>query len=299
MKTGIVIFLSFSFSFWTGAGWLYAGLSLKEKIALTRQIREQMTRNISSDEENEKGWSGKRSVKYAQASVLSPKDYHNIRMILGLPLENRKQALSDYGATGFIVLKQLVFSNKETMPIRWKALTSLARLYPEKSRSLVLRSLRSSVWFLRNAGLIAMEIMDSKEGVRWAGHLLNDSSLIVRTAAVAMIKKHKASQYKMQLLEKLNAPDSFYKNKSLWIRYHIVSALADFCEPGEEKIFISFLQDPDEKLHSPAIFALEKLTGKTFPSSDDKEREIASEAQKQMWISWWTESSRNKNSVRL
>ncbi|MDE0119151.1 MAG: HEAT repeat domain-containing protein [Bdellovibrionales bacterium] len=298
MKREIVAFLILSFSFGTRAGKLYSSLSLKEKMDIIKQIREQVTKKGLSNRADE--LYGLKEQSYSSSSTtLSAKDYRNIRMILGLPLENRKEALSNYGTNGFIVLKQLVFSNKETMPIRWKALTSLARLYPEKSLPIVLRALRDSTWFLRNAGLIAMDIIDPKEGMRWAGPLLNDSSLIVRTAAVSIIKKHKASQYKMQLLEKLNAPDSFYKNKSLWIRYHIVSALADFCEPGEEKMFISFLQDADEKLHSPAISALERLTGKTFPVSDEKGRTVASERQKQMWIKWWTKHTSHKTSVRL
>jgi len=136
--------------------------------------------------------------------------------------------------------------------------------------------------------LIAMEILDPKEGVRRAGLLLNDPSLIVRTAAVNMIKKHKAGQYKFHLLQKLNAPDSFHNNRSLWIRHHIVSALADFCEPGEEKMFISFLQDPDERLQSAAITALEKITGKTFRYSDEK-KEVMAKIQTQKWISWWSD----------
>ena len=296
MKIGLLFFLIFSFSFWTRADKPYSSLSLEEKRDIIRQIREQVTKkdtfNISNEHLN------KQVVSFPSSSItLSAKDYRNIRMILGLPLENRKEALSHYGTTSFIVLNHFIFSNRETMSIRWKALTSLARLYPKKSRSSILRALRDSNWFLRNAGLIAMDIIDSKEGVRWAGHLLNDSSLIVRTAAVSMIKKHKARQYKMQLLEKLNAPDSFYKNKSLWIRYHIVSALADFSEPGEEKMFISFLQDADEKLHSPAISALEKLTGKTFLASDHTKRTTASETK--MWIQWWTKLSSHKTSVQL
>ena len=210
-------------------------------------------------------------------------------MILGLPLENRKQALSHYGAKTFVLLRTLLVSPKESMPVRWKALTSLARLYPQKSLPLVQRSLRSSPWFLQNAGLIAMDIIDSQRALTWAEHFLNARALVVRTAAVDMIKKRGAKQYKARLLAKLNAPDSFYKEKSLWIRSHIVSALSVLSEPGEEKLFISFLNDPDERLHIHAILALEKLTGRHFRSSD-KEPELMAQAQKNKWMDWWTKS---------
>ena len=292
---GILIF--FGFSYWSGAEWFSKEMSLRDKIELTRQIKEQFMRNPAP---NQRKKQYKRNVAGRSPSKILKKDHHNIKMILDLPLKNRIQALSNYGLRGFVILERLVFSSAEKMPVRWKALISLARLYPEKSLPLVQKALRSSVWFLRNAGLIAMEIINPKESVRWAGYFLSDPSLVVRTAAVNMIKKHKASQYKIQLIGKLNAPDSFYKNKSLWIRYHIASALVEFCEPGEEKMFISFLKDPDERLHSSAIVALEKLTGKTFRASG-KEREIAKEkvvkTQKQMWISWWSESHQKKDSI--
>ena len=182
------------------------------------------------------------------------------------------------------------------MPIRWKALTSLPHLYPKRSLPLVLKALNSSVWFLRNAGLIAMESLNTNESLKWAGHFLNDPSLIVRTAAVDLIKKHKARRYKFQLLQKLNAPDSFYKNQSLWIRRHITEALADFCEPGEEEFFISLLKDSDKSLHPFAVSALEKLTGKTFPRYDTEQKPGA---QKREWISRRRKAQDYRDSTRL
>lgn len=295
MKMGIAVFFILFFSYWGKGESFSQDLSLKEKIKLVRQIRKQVMKNPFVDT-SPQGNRYKKNV--AIPSLIPKKDHHNIRMMLGLPLKNREQALSNYRLDSFLVLKHFVFSDKEAMPIRWKALISVARLYPKKSFPLVQRALRSSVWFLRNAGLIAMEIIDHRAGLRWAGDFLNDPSLVVRTAAVSMIKKHKASQYKIRLLGKLNAPDSFYKNKSLWIRHHIVSALAVFCEPGEEKMFISFLRDPDERLYPSAIAALEKLTGKTFRPFDTERKEVA-KTQKQMWIGWWSETHYDKNSLQL
>ena len=214
----------------------------------------------------------------------------NIRQILSLPLENRKQALSQYGDQTFGILKSLLVSQKESVPVRWKALTSLARLYPHKSLPLVQRALRSRTWFGQNAGLIAMEIIDPKQALNWAGYFLNAPALVVRTAAVDMIKRHRGWRYKTHLLEKLNAPDSFYKKKSLWIRSHIVSALAVLSEKGEEPLFISFLKDPDERLHIHAILALEKLTGQTFRPSGEG-RALLAQAQKHKWIDWWAKTS--------
>ncbi len=187
---------------------------------------------------------------------------HSIKMILTLPLENRRQVLlSRYKSADLpSVLRPIIFNKFESMNLRWSALIGLAySVDSNQSRLVVTTALKHRTWFLRNAGLIAMEILDSSISLQWADHLLDDPSLIVRTAAVDLIRRHKADQYKFRLLEKLNAPDSFYKNTSLWIRKHIVLALADFAEPGEKNFFISLLKDPDSRLHSPAHRAIQKL----------------------------------------
>ncbi len=223
---------------------------------------------------------------------ISQKDAEHIKEILKLPPDNRVALLQNYGSSAFVVLRSFVFSNQLSMQIRWHSLVSLAQTYPHTSVSVVESALRSSTWFLRNAGLIAMEFINIEQALHWAGELLNDPALVVRTAAVKMIRKHKASQYKYLLAHKLNAEDSFYKDKSLWIRHHIVYALADFSLPGEEQFFISLLRDEDRRLYPPAIIALEKLTQKSFRSTG-RGKQRSSERQKYQWMSWWSKRQQN------
>lgn len=186
-------------------------------------------------------------------------DRHNIRVILGLPLENRLQALSRYGPSSYKALKFLVRSENQSLSVRWKALTSLARLYPQKSRPVLEQSLKSRTWFLRNAALVALEKADPEESVRWAGLLMEDPALVVRTAAVQLITRHRASQYRTKLKKMLNAPESFYNHQSLWIRYHIVLALASFAREGEEPFFTALLSDRDKRVQAASTLALRKL----------------------------------------
>ena len=202
-------------------------------------------------------------------SDFSDSDIQNMRLILQLPQENRVQALRESGLKSFPLLKKLFFNKKETMNIRWISLTSMARLYPKQSLPIINNSLKSPVWFLRNAGLVSLEIIDPPKAVKWAGRLLKDPSLIIRTAAVNLIQKHKASEYKTQLQKKLNAKDSFLKNESLWIRHHIVSALATFAKAGEEPFFVSLLDDKDTRVQHSAVRALEKITGKKFHADNN------------------------------
>ena len=225
-------------------------------------------------------------------SNISEKDKEHVKMILQLPPKNRVTVLRNYGSVSFVVLRSFIFSNNLSMQLRWHALISLAHAYPDAATAVVESALQSSTWFLRNAGLIAMEFINSERALYWAGELLNDPALVVRTAAVKMIRERKASQYKYLLVHKLNSEDSFYKNRSLWIRHHIVYALADFSESGEEQFFISLLDDEDERLYPPAIIALEKLTDKSFRSTRIGEQR-SSDRQKHQWLSWWSQRQKN------
>ena len=191
-----------------------------------------------------------------------------MRVILKLPLENRNQVLSQLGDDVFWLLKSMVFSSKESMYTRWSALISLAHTQPAAlAKPVILKALKHSEWFLRNAGLLALEHVDADLSLQQADDLLDDPALVVRTAAVDLIQRQKADNYKFRLLEKLNAPDSFHKHSSLWIRAHIVSALAGFAEPGEEPFFTSLLKDPDTRIHPFASKALKKLNHSVQPQN--------------------------------
>lgn len=297
----LFVFFLFNISVFSSGGMALlptSQLTATDKKNISQSIINQITNSRYTDKINQYRDNINMSVSF--------KDESNIRMIINLPTKNRIHALIRYRKNSFITLKKFVFSPQENMSIRWKALTSLARVYPDKSYGTIKKALNSSEWFLRNAGLIALEIISPQDSLKKANDFLNDPSLIVRTAAVDLIKKYKAIQFKIYLIQKLHAPDSYYKNSSLWIRSHIVSTLADFATPGEEKMFISLLQDPDQRLHKYSILALENITGKTFYTTDvqkaDNQKNITYknlQIQKQQWISWWAQDYRNKKSIEL
>ena len=210
--------------------------------------------------------------------------YQNIRRVLDLPLENRRQVLSGgHKPQIFRILKFMAFSDQELLPTRWAALITLAYIAGEDARPVVLSALQHPRWFLRNAGLLAMEKIDPATSLWWGDKLLDDPALLVRTASVDLIGRQKADTYKWRLLKKLNAPDSFYKNQSLWIRHHIMRALADFATPGEEKFFLSVLHDPDTRLYPPALSALKKLTGYSVLHTEEMDRAVW----RDKWLYGW------------
>ena len=139
---------------------------------------------------------------------------------------------------------------------------SMARLNPKKARPSIIQSLKRRSWYFKNAGLIAMEIIDPQGAVLYAGKFLKHPSLVLRTAAVEVIHRQRAIQYKPILKKQLHAKQNFRQGQSLWIRPRIASALAEFASSQDKPLFLSLLTDPDPKIQPIALKTLKKLTSK-------------------------------------
>jgi hypothetical protein len=114
--------------------------------------------------------------------------------------------------------------------------------------------------------------------VRWSRVLMHDPALVVRTAAVKSLRQMHAVEAQDLLWEKLYSSENYKNGQSLWIREHILEALSQFALPGSEKHFIRVLQDRDASLHPVARATLQKLTNRSFETSDQ-------------WVSWWETKS--------
>ncbi len=221
-----------------------------------------------------------------------PKHSDTIADLLEKPLKQRVVQLKEYGETGVQSLYDMAFNKDQTVKIRWKALMTLVYMGQKESRSVIERALKSSEWFMRDAGLKAMGQISKSEALVWARRLLVDPSLIVRTSAVAIIKKYNDRQSAEKLWQGLYAPQNYRGKQSLWVRRHIVEALANMNLKGQESKFLRVLDDQDGSLHGPAIKGLEKLRGFTF-SKEYKTIPL----QKNAWKKWWAESSQNQQST--
>ncbi len=215
-----------------------------------------------------------------------PQNTETMVNMLEKPLSERALQLKRYGKAGIQRLYHMAFDKNRTVKVRWKALMTLAYIGQKESLPVILRALSRSEWFMRDAGLKAISKISRSDALIWARRLLTDPSLIVRTSAVAVIKKFNDRQSARVLWQRLYAPQNYRGSQSLWIRRHIVEALAYMDLKGQEAQFLRVLEDPDKSLHKVAIKALEKLTGFTF----SKKYESLS-LQKKAWKKWWAESS--------
>ncbi len=222
-----------------------------------------------------------------------------VLMALALPPENRLQALrgqasqATLGNSAFQALEQLAFDQSQGLQVRWRALISLAQVYPDRAQPILNQAARSQEWFMRNAGLVAMSSMPRDYALVWARRLSRDPALVVRTAAIQLLAEVGASDVEPLLWEQLYAAENFHQGQSLFVRRHIVKALASQARPGQEARFIQILQEADARLHPFAIQALEKISGRSLTQEGATVSQV-----KNQWLEWWGQTQ-NSQSLSL
>ena len=222
------------------------------------------------------------SLKNLNPVKTSPKQKLKlVRMALQLPSEQRIQSLKKM-PWAVDLITQVAFDKKSPLTERWKSLTALGRLKPQSPA--LENAVQHRDWFMRNAGLLAMSHGPKKRTLKWSRKLLDDPALVVRTAAVKMIRSLNGKELENLLWEKLRSKENFKSGESLWIRKHIVETLGDFSKPGYEARFVRLLNDKDPRVHQSAINALEKITNSRLKGKTTAKRRKA-------WLSWWSKKS--------
>ena len=181
-----------------------------------------------------------------------------LKKALNLPLNQRSQFFQKRPHY-FAHLQQIFQDPKSSPSMKWQALMSMARLNPQKTRPLIDQALNSSDWFLKNAGLIALEITQPAKAVQKAGQFLDHPALMLRTAGVELIRRRKAKQYKDILWTQLGDPQNFRNGKSLWIRITIAQTLSELSAPKDQDLFFALLEDEDPRIHSIALRTLQRI----------------------------------------
>jgi HEAT repeat protein len=161
----------------------------------------------------------------------------------------------------FQELEQMSFDTNLPLKNRWTAIMSLTLKDKYKSQRVLERAIKSPDWFMRDAGLLAMETVDSKRALALARKLLKDPALVVRTRAAKIFKRHGELQDQGLLWEELENQRNYRNGQSLWVRRHIVQALAKVSDQSHVYQFIRLLDDSDVRVSQSAVMVLETLTG--------------------------------------
>jgi hypothetical protein len=190
-----------------------------------------------------------------------PKKSLSVESALRLPAEERVSLLRRIGPKSYRDLHAVAFDPSRPYDIRWRAVVSMAWLGGKESIVDLEKALDNPDWFMRDAGLKGMEKIDKAKTSEWAKKLLGDPALVVRSAAVQIIQEMHDTTAESALWEKINAPENFRGEQSLFIRRQILSALSDFATKGNEDKFAQFLTDKDKSLHIVAMEGIERATG--------------------------------------
>ncbi len=201
-------------------------------------------------------------VSSVSQANLPPKPQPKIEKILATHSETKFEKLKNLGPDVYSNLRQITFDEKQPLGMRWQAFMAMARIGEKESMPEIEMALKSREWFLRDAALRVVPLFDEKKAFEFATKSLDDSALVVRTQAVDTLGKLKNPESSKKLWSLLYSESNYMHHQSLWIRRHIVEALADFSPRGTEEKFIKVLDDADSTLYAPAIKGLERLSGK-------------------------------------
>jgi HEAT repeat protein len=184
--------------------------------------------------------------------------------ILSLPEKNREAVVFKAKNQESLAneMMTLAFDAKQTMPVRWKALTLGSLLKGTKAKAELDKALKDEAWFMRNAALVAYERIFPLEAGPAAKTLLKDKALVVRSAAVRTLSGRLNSETRETLWNELDQSYNFKNKQSLWIRGQILDALSQSPDSRELPIFARTLRDKDSRLHFYSITALEKISRK-------------------------------------
>tara|TARA_B100001248_G_scaffold262733_1_gene261891 strand:- start:11205 stop:11873 length:669 start_codon:yes stop_codon:yes gene_type:complete len=180
-------------------------------------------------------------------------------------------------------LVEIINNARASFRLRYKAYSTLVQLQPSKKN--LLMGLASHEWFMRDLGIKLAAKYRPKLAKIYAEKYLTDPSLVVRTSAVKILKELQVKESTESLWEALHSKQNFRGQQSLWVRKHIVSALASLHSGDRHmwaKRFRSILDDRDASLHAHALYALAGL----YPNGPKTNRTEPVEIQRKKWLAF-------------
>ena len=208
------------------------------------------------------------------------KDKAEVIMVLRLPVELRIPKIEKMGQKAFDGMVQIAFDSKEVLENRWRAITTLGRVFPRPSQPHLEKALQSKEWFMRNSAALVLRYGQRDWAVKWARVLMHDQALVVRTAAVDTLRVMRVSDAVPLLWEKIYSNENYKGGQSLWIRRQIAEALVDL-DQSEVENFYRLLSDKDRSVQLVAMTGLQKITKHKFTTHEE-------------WNQWWSNRSESK-----
>lgn len=204
----------------------------------------------------------------ALAAIPQKSSVISARELLSMPEQNRYQISQGQEKHFYPGILEIAKDEKQSMSIRWKAVTLASKLKGKDSVSDLKEFLDSKDWYIRNAALIAIDAVSKNEGKQAAKHLLKDKALVVRSAAVQVLSQNMDREVRDLFWEHIDSKQNFRNKQGLWVRPQMLKALSTEPKKHEMSLFVKHLDDKDSKMQQSSVVALESLSNKRFDAKN-------------------------------
>jgi HEAT repeat protein len=169
--------------------------------------------------------------------------------------------LAATGPVTYQELKKTAFSETAEMKERWHSVVAISKSkHPQREKDL-LRGLKDSTWYMRNVSLLALHSINPDRGRDEALKLLEDPSLVVRSAAVEVLASSAETHLhvRTKLWSQLRNKKNRSQGSSLWIRSQLMQVLSKKPLLSERSQFLAFTEDSDSEVRNLARTSVSKL----------------------------------------
>lgn len=178
--------------------------------------------------------------------------------ILEMPSQNRAEVFQQVSSKlNWQDFLKIVNDDQQSMKIRWRAMMALTQLDKKNAENELPRFVQSKTWYIRNAAMIAMNEISKEKAALIAEKLLHDPALVVRSAAVDLLKNNLTQQRRDLLWDEFHQARNVHGKSNLWIRSQILEVLAKNPRPHERKLFETLISQKDAQIAEVAKNALE------------------------------------------
>jgi HEAT repeat protein len=207
---------------------------------------------------------------------------------LSMPMSNSIELLKETKSLG-LAKDFLATADDENldMSTRWKALQLSAHAGGREFIPQIEKKLANSTWYMRNAALLAINSLDSIKGQQAAHILVSDKALVVRSAAVEVLKSRPETIDRARIWKELSADYNFNKGSSLWVRSQLAELLSLNPQKNEAQSFANMLEESDVRIQVAAMSSLEKVYAKKM--GDDK---LSHTERLKKWQQWWQKNNK-------
>jgi len=176
-------------------------------------------------------------------------------------------------------LSKVIQNSKMSEADRWSAIILASKKDGDKAVPILEDMLKQKKysWYTRTAIAQGLVSVGGPSATKVLQGMLNDRSLVVRTVVVDALGDTKDPSSLTPLTEEMKNKRNFIGEQSLWIRKHLVDAIAKTGQKKSIPILITYLDDPDTEVATRAKKNLAdyvKMDGKDTWS-------------KRNWIDWW------------